>query len=84
MRCEGIAAAENTLRLLEDYQNAMGNPRVPLRQIDSIVQSLSREVKTLDGLSRKIPSTDPLVKILGDVGIVSTVEIEKFNRGEYV
>ena len=28
--------------------------------------------------------SDPLQKIVTDLGIVSTVEIEKFNRGEYV
>jgi hypothetical protein len=84
IRSLGIKATEDTLGILEQYQKAIGDPRMTLRQMNSIVQSLSQEVKSLKTLAEKVPSSDPLQKIMTDLGIVSTVEIEKFSRGEYV
>jgi hypothetical protein len=34
--------------------------------------------------AEQVPLSDPLQRIMTDVGIVSTVELEKFSRGEYV
>jgi hypothetical protein len=84
IRSQGVKAAESTLGILEEYQKALDDPQRTLRQIDSLVQSLSQEVKSLKMLAEKVPTSDPLQKIMTDLGIVSTVEIEKFNRGEYV
>lgn len=83
-RFQGIKAAENTLNLLEKYQKAMGDPQMTLRKVDGLVQSLSQEVNDLISLSDKLPASDPLKKIMNEIGIVSTVEIEKFYRGEYI
>jgi hypothetical protein len=84
VRSQGIKATEDTLGILEQYQRAIGDPGKTLRQMDSLVQSLSHEVENLKTLAEKVPSSDPLQKIMADLGIVSTVEIEKFSRGEYV
>ena len=84
IRSLGIKATEDTLGSLEQYQRAIGDPGKTLRQVDSLVQSLSQEVENLKTLAEKVPSSDPLQKIMTDLGIVSTVEIEKFSRGEYV
>jgi hypothetical protein len=84
VRRKGISAAENALNLLEDYRNAMGDPGISLKEIDPIVKSMLRETEKLAGLSGLMPSADPLAKILDGLGIVSTVEAERFNRGEYI
>ena len=84
IRSLGIKATEDTLGILEQYQRAIGDPGKTLRQMDSLVQSLSHELGNLKTLAEKVPSSDPLQKIMTDLGIVSTVEIEKFSRGEYV
>ena len=83
-RSKGIEAAEGTLSLLEQYQKAMANPGMSLKKVDPLVESLSKEIKGLDLLSERLPPSDPLQKILTEVGIVSTVEIEKFRRGDYI
>jgi hypothetical protein len=70
--------------MLEQYQKAIGNPEMSLRQVESLARSLSQGVSRLETVAEKVASSDPLRKIMTDVGIVSTVEIEKFNRGEYV
>jgi hypothetical protein len=84
IRSMGIKATEDILGMLEQYQKAIGNPEMSLRQIESLARSLSQGVSRLETVAEKVASSDPLRKIMTDVGIVSTVEIEKFNRGEYV
>jgi hypothetical protein len=84
IRSRGIKTAENTLNILEQYQKAMGNPQMTLKNVNRLVQSLSQEVNGLNRLSEKLPTSDPLQKIMNELGIVSAVEIEKFNRGEYI
>ena len=84
VRSQGIKAAENTLSLLEKYQKAMGDPQMTLRKVDHWVQSLAQGLNDLISLSDKLPAADPLKEIISEIGIVSTVEIQKFNRGEYI
>jgi Class II flagellar assembly regulator len=84
IRSQGVERAENTLTILEQYQKAMGDPQTSLKNVNGLIQSLSQEVNGLHRLSEKLPSSDPLQKIMNEIGIVSAVEIEKFNRGEYI
>lgn len=84
IRSLGVERAENTLTILEQYQKAMGDPQMTLKNVNRLVQSLSQEVNGLNRLSEKLPNSDPLQKIMKEIGIVSAVEIEKFNRGEYI
>jgi hypothetical protein len=84
IRSQGIKAAENTLSLLENYQKAMADPQMTLKKVDHWVQSLAKEVNDLISLSDKLPAADPLKEIINEIGIVSKVEIQKFNRGEYI
>jgi hypothetical protein len=84
IRSQGIKAAENTLSLLEKYQKAMADPQMTLKKVDHWVQSLAQEVNELISFSDKLPAADPLKGIISEIGIVSKVEIQKFNRGEYV
>ena len=84
VRLQGIEAAEGALSLLEQYQKSMANPEISLKKVDPLVQSLSKEINGLNLLAERLSPSDPLQKILTEVGIVSTVEIEKFRRGEYI
>jgi hypothetical protein len=83
-RSSGIQAAEKALDLLEKYQKKISDSQIPLNKIDGLIESLSKEIQGLKDFSGKVPSSDPLQKILNEIGIVSTVEIEKFNRGDYL
>jgi len=84
IRSQGIKVAENTLSLLEKYQKAMADPQMTLKKIDHWVQSLATEVNDLISFSDKLPAADPLREIINEIGIVSKVEIQKFNSGEYI
>ena len=83
-RSQFIETTTSILNLLEQYQKAIANPEISLKKIDPFIQALSQEVSQLNGLSEKLSPSDPLQKILTELGIVSTVEIEKFNRGDYI
>jgi len=84
IRSEGMNATAVLLDTLEKYQNALADPQASLRGIQGTLQSLAQGVKELSLLSDRLPSSDPLQKIITEVGIASTVEIERFNRGDYI
>jgi hypothetical protein len=84
VRIQGMKAAEGTLRLLEEYQKTLADPRTSLKKIDSLVQTLSQKAQDLSRISEGLPASDPLRKIVADVGVLCAVEAERFNRGEYV
>jgi hypothetical protein len=49
-----------------------------------MIQSLSSEIQGVSQDAEKLPANDPLKRILREMGILAAVEVEKFNRGEYV
>ncbi len=83
-RTQSAKAAEEILDLLERYSQAMETPGVSLKEIDPLLKSLAEKIDGLTQWSEKLPATDPLQKILSEASILSRVEIEKFNRGDYV
>jgi hypothetical protein len=84
LRTQGVRATEKTLNLLEEYQRAIENPRVNLREIHPLIQSLAEETRGLNQWVGKLSSSDPLQKIMTEVGILSSIEVGRFNRGDYV
>lgn len=83
IRSLGIKTSEGVLHLLEEYHKAIINDQIPLEKIDPLIQSLSREVSRLQILSERIPESDPLRKILTELGVISAVEVEKYYRERY-
>jgi len=84
IRSQSIEMITAFLNLLEQYRKAIADLGISLKEIHPFIQALSQEVSRLNTLSEKLSPTDPLKKILNEVGIISTVEIEKFNRGDYI
>jgi hypothetical protein len=84
LRTQGVSAAEKTLELLGQYQQALADPAQSLKQINPLVESLSVKVEQLQKLTQQFPAGDPLQKIIREVGVVSATEIAKFNRGDYI
>jgi hypothetical protein len=84
VRSQSIEAVESVLDRLEKYQQAMADPQVSLKKIDPLAKSVMQETKDLNLLSGKLPSADPLRKIMDEIGILSAVEMEKFQRGDYI
>lgn len=83
-RMEGAKAAEEILDQLERYCQAMETPGLSLKEIDPLLKGMAEKIDLLAQWSEKLTPTDPLQKILSEASILSRVEIEKFNRGDYV
>lgn len=83
-RSQGVQATEKTLDLLERYQEALSDPQVSLKKVYPLVQSLRQEVQEMNRWTDHLPPSDPLRKIMREIGVLSSVEVEKFNRGDYV
>ena len=79
-----IQTADRMLNVLEEYQKALGDPEVSLKNLYPMIQSLSSEVQGMNEGTENLPANDPLRKILGEIGILTAVEVEKFNRGDYI
>jgi hypothetical protein len=79
-----IQAADQILNVLEEYQKALADPAVSLKNLYPMIQSLSSEVQGVSQDAEKLPANDPLKRILDEMGILAAVEVEKFSRGEYI
>jgi hypothetical protein len=84
IRDQGLLAADQTLGILEQYQKAIADPKVSLKNLYPHIQSLSAEIQGIKQAAEGLPGSDPLKKILGEIGVLATVEVERFNRGDYV
>ena len=79
-----IERAEQLLDILGEYQRKLADPVFTLRDISPLVQQLETcnigLVPEIDALA----DGDELKDILNEVIIASTVEVVRFNRGDYV
>jgi len=83
-RAQAVGAVDCVLTLLERYRSELADPGFSLRKIEPSVQTLMKEVEKLNFLKEKLPQNDPLQDIIKAAGIVSGVEIARFNRGDYL
>jgi hypothetical protein len=79
-----IKRTEGFLDILDEYQQKLSNPRSTLRDIYPLIQEMDAERERLITLSDSLPKGDGLKDILDQVLITSSIEIMKFNRGDYV
>ncbi len=84
IRYQGLQAIEDTLKVLEEYQQGLSDPKTTLRKIAPYIETLNRHADGLHRLSEKISPSDPLFNILKETGILSAIEVEKFRRGDYL
>jgi len=84
LQLQGTQATERTLDLLEQYRHALSDPQASLKEVYPLVQALREEVQGMSRWTEQLLPSDPLRKIMSETEILSRVEIEKFNRGDYV
>lgn len=79
-----IKKVEQFLDLLESYTQALSDPKKNLREIASLVRSLESEKEKLAELGESLPDGDVLKHIVNQTVIFTTVEVLRFNRGDYL
>jgi len=75
---------ENFLDILEEYQNKLLDPQATLRDIQPLIQRVETEQEALAPVLNSLPPGDGLKDILNDALVTSSLEVIKFNRGDYV
>ncbi len=80
------SAAENLDGLigsLESYQQKLADPNASLKDMGSLVEDLSQKDAQLARLADTVKDGN-LKKMIDDARVVTTVELAKFNRGDYI
>ena len=77
--------AYDILDLLEEYSQALSNPRMTLKGIEPIVARIEQELKGLGVRSRdNVAQNDELAGIVNEIAVTASVEALKFQRGDYI
>ena len=79
-----IERAERLLDVLGEYQRKLADPVFTLRDISPLVQQLETLNTDLVPEIDVLADGDELKDIVSEVIIASTVEVVRFNRGDYV
>lgn len=72
------------LNILDEYQQKLGNSQFTLKDIYPLINHMEAEKENLIPVFDSLPDGDGLKDILNQALITSSVEIIKFNRGDYL
>ena len=79
-----IFRVENFLDILDEYHQRLGNPQDTLKDIYPLINSMAAEKEDLISSLNSLSDGDELKEILNQTLITSSIEIIKFNRGDYI
>ncbi len=79
--CDRLGRFLDTLEL---YQKQLEDPFVKLREIGPTVERVDAERDELMNMARILPDKDELRDIYSEVVIRAALEVERFQRGDYV
>ena len=78
-----VEGAERLLDTLDEYRQKLGNPDVRLREMDPLINRIDKQTVRLTTELDSLPEGDGLREILNQALIASSLEVVKFNRGDY-
>jgi hypothetical protein len=79
-----VERVENLLNLLEKYRQQLKDPKVTLRNLEPIMNTIGEEKNQLSAKLDSISNEDRLKDILNQTLITASLEVIKFNRGDYI
>ncbi len=79
-----IEETERMLDMLDEFQAKLADTRASLSDLSPIIEKMSREKDILMPFADSLPENDPLKEILNRALITCSVEIGKFERGDYL
>ena len=83
-RVQTVKNIDNFLNIMEAYDRKMADPQASLKDVYPFVQQMEKKTTELIPTLESLPEGDKLKDILNRTLVASTVEIIKFNRGDYV
>ena len=79
-----VDRVEKYLDLLDEYRQKLANPQVKLKDIYLLINEMEVGKQSLIPVLNSLPDGDGLKDILNQTLITSSLEIIKFNRGDYL
>jgi hypothetical protein len=79
-----ISRVENFLDIFDEYHQKLGDPQVALKDIYPLINNMAAEKEDLISSLNSLADGDELREILNRTLITSSIEIIKFNRGDYI
>ena len=79
-----IDRVDNLLNLLDDYRRQLADPQVTLRHIEPLMNSIEKEKEQLSSVLDSLKSEDGLKDIVNRTLVTASLEIVKYNRGDYI
>jgi hypothetical protein len=83
-RGAAVKRLDNLLDLLEQYRDQLADPKVTLRQIEPLLNTIDKKQEQLAALLKGMPDEDGLKDIVDRTLITTSLEVMKFNRGDYI
>ena len=79
-----IDRIEKVLDLLDEYRRKLADPSTTLREIQPLVKSLETENGQLQPVLNSIVEGDQLKEILNQTLVTTSLEVIKYNKGDYI
>ena len=79
-----IERVDNLLNLLDIYRKQLADPQVTLRHIEPLIDTIEKEKKQLSSVLDSLANEDGLKDIVNRTLITASLEIIKYNRGDYI
>ncbi len=79
-----VEGAERMLDILDEFQTKLADTRVSLDDLSPVIKRMNQEKDLLLPFVDSLPDTDPLKDILNRALITCSVEVGKFERGDYL
>ena len=72
------------LDVLDQYRSGLADPDMTLKNLYPLLQQIETEKEQLDAIGKNLPEGNRLKPILEEALVTGTLEVVKFNRGDYV
>ena len=79
-----VESIERVLNLLDDYRRKLADPEFSLKDIHPTISAIEIENEHLKPILNSMTDGDELKQILNQTLITTSVEIIKFNKGDYI
>jgi hypothetical protein len=79
-----IERVDNLLNLLDNYRKQLADPQVSLRRIEPLMNTIEKEKEQLSSVLDSLASEDGLKDIVNRTLITASLEVIKYNRGDYI
>jgi hypothetical protein len=83
-RGQTVKRIDGFLTVMESYQKKMADPNASLKDAYPFVRQMENTAAELLPAMESLPAGDKLKEILNHLLVTSTVEVTKFNRGDYI